>query len=151
MNNDRSSEANLDSEFSDIAYFLGDSGPAHLGWRVTADLNRAEPRSAILCLPWLLLLPLIGAIGAYMSRQANEVGLQVYLAGTFPAPVIAAILAVIFPFAFFVDKRIAPDFKLGSLAAMTFSWVILPGLALAAGVAFVNRRKQALPTKAGTT
>ena len=113
--------------------------------------NRAEPRSAILYLPWLLLLPLIGAMGGYLSRREDGAGYQVYVAGTFPALAIAAILAVTFPFAFFVDPRIAPDFKLDSLLAMVLSWVILPGIALCAGVAFVNRYKPALPVKAGTT
>jgi hypothetical protein len=100
-----------------------------------------EPRGVILYLPWLLVLPLIGAAGAYLSRRAEGNGWRVYLAGGFPALAIATIFLVTFPFAFFVDSHVVPGFKFSALAAMTVSWVILPGIALCIGVALEGVRK----------
>jgi hypothetical protein len=34
--------------------------------------NHEEPRSAILYVPWLLLLPFIGAMGGYLSGAGAE-------------------------------------------------------------------------------
>ena len=105
-----------------------------------------EPRSLILYVPWLLLLPLIGAAGGYLSRRAQGVGWRVYVAGLFPALAMGAVLLVTFPFAFVINPQVVPGFKIISLAAVTVSWVVLPGIALCAGVAL-----QGLQKMCGTT
>jgi hypothetical protein len=95
-----------------------------------------KARGVELYLPWLLLLPLIGAAGGYMSRRSQGAKWQIYLGGTFPALAIAAIFGLTFPFvALYVDPKVVPGCNLASLAAMTVSWVILPGIALCIGVA----------------
>lgn len=91
-------------------------------------------KSAGLHIPWLLVLPLIGAVGAYMSRRAQGTGLRVYVAGAFPALAIAVIFLTIFSFAFVVGANDLPDLKPTSMVAMTISWVVLPCLVLALGV-----------------
>lgn len=97
--------------------------------------HRSERRGVILYVLWLLLLPLIGAVGGYLCRRARGAGWRAYLAGAFPVLAIAAIFAMIFPFAFFVDPRVVPGLDFASLAADTVNWVILPGIALCIGVA----------------
>ncbi|MGB7436610.1 MAG: permease prefix domain 1-containing protein [Candidatus Acidiferrum sp.] len=84
--------------------------------------------------PWLLLLPVVGAGGAYLSRRARACGWRVYVAGTFPALAIACVFLLILPWSLVIDAHVAHDFALG-LAAMMTSWVILPGIALGIGVA----------------
>jgi hypothetical protein len=101
--------------------------------------------SVISYIPWLLGLPLIGAAGGYLSRRANGTEWRAYLAGTSPALAIAAIFLLIFPFAFVIDPQVVPDFKLSALAAMTLSWVILPGIALCIGVVLQGLRKTHRP------
>jgi hypothetical protein len=112
-----------------------------------AGIQPIQPRGVILYLPWLLALPLIGAAGGYLSRRAQAGRWRVYLAGAFPALAIAAIFLVTFPFAFFVDSRVVPGFKFSALAAMTVSWVILPGIALCMGVALEGVRKTTAVTE----
>ncbi|HKN25472.1 MAG TPA: hypothetical protein VJX72_11550 [Candidatus Acidoferrum sp.] len=100
-----------------------------------------EPRGVILYIPWLLLLPLIGAVGGYLSRRAQGSGWQVYVAGLFPALAMGLVMMLIFPFAFVINPQVAPQFKFISLMAMVVSWVVLPGIALCIGVALQGLRK----------
>jgi len=85
--------------------------------------------------PWLLSLPFIGAAGAYLSRRANASGWRVYLSGVFPVLGVAVVFAVTFPFAFVVDKQVAPFFNVTSMLANVVNWIVLPGAALWLGVA----------------
>src|SRR5208283_3002973 len=94
----------------------------------------AEPRGLIVYVPWLGVLPVIGALGAYLSRRANGTGWRVYIAGAFPAIAIACVFLLILPFGLAVDPHVIHDFELVSMAANTFSWVLLPGMALCIGV-----------------
>ena len=91
--------------------------------------------------PWLVLLPLIGAAGGYMSRKARASGWRVYLVGSFPALAMACVFLVILPWSLVVDAHVVRDFAWLGLTAMTFSWVILPGIALCIGVVLEGLRK----------
>lgn len=100
----------------------------------------AEPRGLIVYLPWLLVLPFVGAAGSYLSRRARATGWRVYVAGAFPAVAIALLFLLILPWSFIVDPHVVPAFRFTALAAGTVSWVILPGVALAIGVALQGLR-----------
>jgi hypothetical protein len=93
-------------------------------------------RYFILYVPWLLLLPFIGAAGAYLSRRAKATGWRVYLSGAFPAVAIAIVFLLIMPFRLVVDPYVVHDFEWAGLASMTFNWVVIPGIALSFGVVF---------------
>jgi hypothetical protein len=99
------------------------------------------PRGIILYLPWLLLLPVIGAAGAYLSRRAQGSGWRVYLAGAFPALAILVALLFTLPFRLVIDPYVVHDFQLRALVSIFLSWTILPGIALCVGVALEGRRK----------
>jgi hypothetical protein len=101
----------------------------------------------ILYPPWLAALPFIGAAGAYLSRNARGNGWRVYLSGTFPAVAAAAIFALTLPSLFFVDSKVVPGVTVSSLSADIFSWLVLPGIALYAGVAVQGFRKSQTPTE----
>jgi hypothetical protein len=45
-------------------------------------------------------------------------------------------------FAFLVDPRVAPFFKMTSLFENAISWMILPGVALSLGIALEGLRRQ---------
>jgi hypothetical protein len=89
--------------------------------------------------PWLLSLPFIGAAGAYLSRRAKATGWRVYLSGVFPVLAVAVVFAVTFPFAFVVDKQVAPFFNVPSLLANVVNWIVVPGAALWLGVALQGK------------
>jgi hypothetical protein len=111
---------------------------------VTGDWWHAGKPGAVLYLhwPWLVILPFIGAAGAYMSRRAEGSGWRVYVSGAFPVLGTAAVCAVTFPFAFLVDARVVPFFKVTSLLASMMSWVVLPGVALCLGITLEGWRRQ---------
>jgi hypothetical protein len=94
-----------------------------------------EPRGIVLYLPWILSLPLIGAIGAYLSRRSQATGWRVYFAASLPALALGVLFLLILPWSFVVDPQVPLHTKGTALAALMVSWVILPGFALCLGVA----------------
>ena len=84
-------------------------------------------------LPWLAILPIIGGIGAYLSRMANG-NLKTRLAAAlFPALVVFALfcpgIVVTAVFEHHLNWHVLPV----AFAGMVFSWVLLPGAALTLG------------------
>ena len=106
--------------------------------------HEGPPWSVIVYVPWLMLLPFVGAAGAYFSRRAQWTGWRVYFAGAFPALAMACVILMILPFSFIVDPKVVPGLRFASMAAATVSWVVLPGVALCIGVALQGMGKKAL-------
>ena len=125
-----------------LALFLWAGIQPHT-WRVN------HPPAVPLYIEWLLVLPLIGAAGGYLSRRARASGWRVYLAGTFPALAMACVFLLVLPFRLVVDPSVVHDFDLRGMAAMAVSWVVLPGVALSLGVALEEMKKR--PTVTATT
>ena len=127
-----------------------------LGWGILAILiwagvqpwmtHPAEARGLEVYVPWLIVQPLVGALGAHLARRANATGWRLYVAAAFPAIAAAVVFLILIPWAVLVDRNVGPDFRFVSFAANTISWVILPGLMLCAGVAVERLRL----TKCGT-
>jgi hypothetical protein len=92
-------------------------------------------RGLIVYAPWLMVLPLVGALGAYTARRAKAGGWHVYGAAAFPAVAAALVFLTVFPWAVLVHRNAGPDFRLASLVADTCSRVIFPGIMLCAGAA----------------
>jgi len=108
-------------------------------WAMTS--HPGEPRGIVLYLPWLFSLPLIGAVGAYLSRRAQATGWRVYFAALLPALALGVLFLLMFPLAFVIDPHVPLRIKGTTLAAMTANWVILPGFALCLGAALQSLRK----------
>ena len=100
-----------------------------------------EPRGIVLYLPWMVCLPLIGAIGAYLSRRAQATGWRVYFAASLPALALGVFFLLISPLAFVLDPHVPLSIKATALAAGLVNWVFLPGIALCIGVALQRLRK----------
>lgn len=100
-----------------------------------------EPRGVVGYLPWLLFLPLIGAAGAFISRRAQGAGSRVYLAASFPVLVLGGLFLTIFLLAFAGNPQGLPKQAM-SLATVMLDWVVLPCIALCAGVALQGPRKR---------
>jgi hypothetical protein len=84
-------------------------------------------------LPWLAILPIIGGIGAYLSRLAN---------GTLKTRLVAAAFPALVPFALFcpgvvlaaltehhANWQVLP----AAFSVMVFNWVLVPGAVLTLG------------------
>lgn len=105
-------------------------------------LHPGEPRGVVFYLPWLFLLPLIGAAGGYLSRRAQGSVLRAYLAASFPAVALGAFLLLLFPLAFVLDRQVPLQIQATSFAAVMFSWVVLPAIAMCVGVALQGLHKR---------
>lgn len=85
-------------------------------------------------IPWLLPLPVLGAVGAQLARRAQASGAERLIAGLAPSLVWLAALAVV-ALIFACDRRdFAGGSSLNSLALSALGLVILPALALLLGV-----------------
>jgi hypothetical protein len=107
-------------------------------------LHAGEARAVVVHLPWLVVLPLVGAIGAFLSRRAEGDRRGAYFAAGLPAWALAGVFVLIFAVALVIDRGIALEIKGTAFAAMMVSWVVLPGIALWFG-AFVESFRQRGP------
>ena len=115
------------------------------GWGILAILiwagvhpymtHPGSPEGLFLYWPWLVALPFVGALGAYMARRAKSQNWKVYVAGAFPSLAMAMVFLLILPWVFVVNPQVAPALKATSIVANMVSWVILPGIALCLGIA----------------
>ena len=92
---------------------------------------------------WLMMLPLVGALGAYFSRRAGGAHAAVIISGIFPALVFFVVLLVVLPFQVFLEHGLGANARsvfrtltsepFGRLGVVT-GWVLAPGACLCIGV-----------------
>src|SRR5713226_1542444 len=95
------------------------------------------PGSALLYLPWLLSLPFLGALGAFLSSRAGGSRRTVLLATTFPALALTAAFLLMFPIGLFVERIIGRRVSFSVVATAILrdwiGWIVVPGAVLLAG------------------
>jgi hypothetical protein len=96
------------------------------GWRMTAPV-------AVIYVPWLLSLPPIGAIGAYLASRAGASQRAMLLSIVFPVMPHFIFFLVALPVALILDDHIAHNVMVSALLMGVVAWVVLPGVALLAG------------------
>ena len=92
---------------------------------------------------WLLLLPFVGALGAYLSSRSGGTRLAIIVSGVFPALALFAVLLVVVPFMGFLEHGLEVNAR-SVFHALTFEpfgrlgvvagWVLVPGTCLLIGV-----------------
>jgi hypothetical protein len=83
--------------------------------------------------PWLLTLPLFGALGAYISLRAGGSARAILFSGIFPMLSLAACFFVILPLSFVLDRSASFQPTLAGFLGLLLSWVVAPGAALLIG------------------
>jgi len=95
------------------------------------------PGAILFYVPWLVALPFIGALGAYISSRAGGSRGTLVFASTFPALALAAAFLLMFPIGMIVERVTGNDLAFGVVAAALLSnwigWLVVPGAALLAG------------------
>src|SRR2546421_7719575 len=87
----------------------------------------------LMYVPWLLSLPLVGAMGAFLSYRAGGSRRARFSLLVFPGiPFLASILLVL-PVSLIFGRFIAHNIAPMSLVMALLGWVLLPGVALLAG------------------
>jgi hypothetical protein len=83
--------------------------------------------------PWLLTLPLFGALGAYISLRAGGSARAILFSGIFPMLSFAACFFVILPLSLVLDRSASFQLTLAGFLGLLLSWVVAPGAALLIG------------------
>jgi hypothetical protein len=96
------------------------------GWTFVAPV-------AVIYLPWLLSLPVIGAIGAYLSNRAGGSRRAVFSSIVFPVLPYLAFFVVALPVIAIFNDYLAHHIMFSALFLGLFAWVLAPGVALFVG------------------
>jgi hypothetical protein len=88
---------------------------------------------AVVYLAWLLALPLIGALGAYLSNRAGGSRRAVFCSIVFPVLPYLAFFVVGLPVALILDDHVAHNITIPAFFVGLSAWVIFPAVALLAG------------------
>ncbi len=89
--------------------------------------------SLIFYIPWLAALPLIGAMGAYLSNRAGASVRAVLVSSIFPILPSIAVFSVVLPVGLIIDRQVGVTVAAASLLRGVIGWVLIPGMALLAG------------------
>jgi hypothetical protein len=93
--------------------------------------------SVLLYWPWLLSLPVFGALAAYVSFRAGASRARALLASVFPSAALATAFLLMFPIGLAAElvARRHSDFPAVAEALLrdALGWLVIPGMALLAG------------------
>jgi len=99
---------------------------------------------AVVYVSWLLTLPLIGAMGAYLSIRAGGSPRAVFSSIMFPVFPYLAFVVIGLPLALILDDHVAHNITIPAFFVGLSAWVIFPAVALLVGglpaQIFVSRR-----------
>jgi hypothetical protein len=107
-------------------------GPKPWALRSTGFHLRMIP-VAVIYFSWLISLPFIGAMGAYLSRRAGGSARVVIAAVVFPVLPYLAFFAIGLPVAAILDDHVAHNITIPAFFVGLFAWVIFPGATLLVG------------------
>jgi hypothetical protein len=96
------------------------------GWTFVAPV-------AVIYLPWLMSLPLIGAMGAYLSNRAGGSQRAAFCSVVFPVLPYLVFFLLALPVMAVFNDRLAHNIMFGALFVGLFAWVLVPGAALLTG------------------
>ncbi len=88
---------------------------------------------AVIYVSWLIFLPFIGALAAYLSRRAGGRTLAVFSSVVFPVFPYVAFFVIGLPTALILDDRVAHNITIPAFFVGLSAWVIFPAIALLAG------------------
>ena len=92
-----------------------------------------HPPIALFYIPWLVALPFIGAVGAYLSRRAGGSLRAVVSSTLFPVLAMLGLFVVTIPVALIIDRRVDHHIQATVFLLLMLGWVLIPGVALLAG------------------
>lgn len=95
------------------------------------------PGTILFYVPWLASLPLLGALGAYLSSRAGGSRGTMLLASVFPVLALTAAFLLMFPIGMVIERVTGNhvDFAIVATALLSngIGWLVVPGLALLIG------------------
>jgi hypothetical protein len=107
-------------------------GPSPLKVAMRSGWSLIAP-TAVIYLPWLFCLPLIGAMGAYVSIRAGGSKRAILFSTVFPVLPYFVFFLIAVPVALIVDKHVAHNIMFFALFVGLLAWVVAPAAALLTG------------------
>jgi hypothetical protein len=102
-------------------------------WMPASEGHLRMTPVAVVYLSWLLTLPLIGAMGAYLSNRAGGSQRAVFSSIVFPVLPYLLFFVVGLPLILIFDDRVARNFTVPAFFVGLSAWAIFPAAALLAG------------------
>lgn len=96
------------------------------GWALIAP-------AAVIYIPWLMSLPLIGALGAYLAKRAGASQRAMFSSVLFPVLPYLVFFLIGVPLIVVLNDHLAQNTMFNVFFIGFFAWVLAPGVALFAG------------------
>jgi len=96
-------------------------------------LNLDHPPVLLFYVPWLLTLPLAGAVGACLSKRAGGSRRMTLLSSTFPVLPLAAVFLIAIPVGLALSHTLSHGIVAAAFLTLGIAWVAVPGLILLVG------------------
>ena len=106
--------------------------PWLFGWDGKSRWTFVAP-ALMVYVPWLLSLPVIGAMGAFLSSRAGGSRRAVFSTIVFPVLPYLVFFLLALPVMAIFNDRLAHNIMFGALFVGLFAWVLAPGAALFVG------------------
>jgi hypothetical protein len=107
-----------------------------------ARLVWSGPNAILLYTPWLAGLPVIGALGAYVSARAGGSRATVLFVSVFPAIALTFAFLFMFPFSLAIELIVGRPVDFSRVATVLLKdgigWLLVPGAALLVGGLLVH-------------
>jgi hypothetical protein len=92
-----------------------------------------NPPIALFYIPWLLSLPFVGALGAYLSQRAGGSRRAILFSIIFSILPFLATALVVIPVSLALDHVVPHNIQPVAFLVFMFGWVFIPGVALLVG------------------
>jgi len=92
-----------------------------------------QPPVAMFYVPWLVTLPLIGGLAAYLSSRAGGSQRSTLLSAMFPVLPFLGLFLVAFPVSLAIEDHVEHTIMEWAFLMALFGWVVVPGVALLSG------------------
>jgi len=96
-------------------------------------LHLDHPPVLLFYVPWLLTLPLAGALGACLSKRAGGSRRMTLLSSAFPVLPLAAIFLMAIPVGLVLSHTLSHGIVAAAFLTLGIAWVAVPGLILLVG------------------
>lgn len=102
---------------------------------------------AVVYVSWLVFLPFIGALGAYLSKRAGGRPVAVFSSVVFPVFPYVAFFVIGLPIAILFDDHLAHNIMIPAFFVGLTAWVIFPAAALLAGGLACSALRLSIPKR----
>jgi hypothetical protein len=96
-------------------------------------LHLDHPPVLMFYVPWLLTLPLAGAMGAYLSKRAGASRRMTLFSSVFPVLPFAAVFLIAGPVGLVLSHTLSHGIVAAAFLTLGTAWVAVPGAILLAG------------------